>query len=284
MDCAKGIGARVARPNKSIQQMKGVLKVLKRLPPLFAVPTTAGTGSEATLAAVISNSATHEKYPLNDTSLIPHYAVLDPVLTKGLPKHITSTTGMDALTHAVEAYIGKSNTKETEAMAKDAVTLIFRYLKTAYDDGANLEARKQMQLAALYAGIAFTRAYVGYVHAVAHTLGGMYSTPHGLANSVILPYVLEYYGEAAHKRLAQLADLAGVTQAGDTDAAKAEKFMQAIKDMNAYMQIPTKLKGIKDEDIPLMVKRALKEANPLYPVPKFMGKDEITQIYKAVQE
>lgn len=284
MDCAKGIGARVARPKKSIPQMKGVLKVLKRLPPLFAVPTTAGTGSEATLAAVISNSITHEKYPLNDTSLIPHYAVLDPMLTKGLPKHITSTTGMDALTHAVEAYIGKSNTKETETMAKDAVKLIFKYLKTAYDNGNDLEARKQMQLAALFAGIAFTRAYVGYVHAVAHTLGGMYSTPHGLANSVILPYVLEYYGTSVHQRLAQLADLVGITQQQDTDAIKAEKFIQAIKDMNEYMQIPTKIKGIKDEDIPLMAKRALKEANPLYPVPKFMGKEEITQIYNAIKE
>ena len=264
--------------------MKGNLKVLKKLPPLFAVPTTAGTGSEATLAAVISNSETHEKYPINDTSLIPHYAVLDPVLTKGLPKHITSTTGIDALTHAVEAYIGKSNTAETEKMAKDAVKLIFGNLKEAYDNGDNLEARKNMQLAAFYAGIAFTRAYVGYVHAVAHTLGGMYSVPHGLANSVILPYVLEYYGEAAHKRLAELADLVGITSDGDTDAAKADKFIKAIKDMNESMQIPNKIKGIKDEDIPIMVKRALKEANPLYPVPKFMGAEEITEIFRIIKE
>ncbi|MDD3947674.1 MAG: iron-containing alcohol dehydrogenase [Clostridia bacterium] len=284
MDCAKGVGARVARPNKPISKMKGNLKVLKKLPPLFAVPTTAGTGSEATLAAVISNSETHEKYPINDTSLIPHYAVLDPVLTKGLPKHITSTTGIDALTHAVEAYIGKSNTAETEKMAKDAVKLIFGNLKEAYDNGDNLEARKNMQLAAFYAGIAFTRAYVGYVHAVAHTLGGMYSVPHGLANSVILPYVLEYYGEAAHKRLAELADLVGITSDGDTDAAKADKFIKAIKDMNESMQIPNKIKGIKDEDIPIMVKRALKEANPLYPVPKFMGAEEITEIFRIIKE
>ncbi|HOB64286.1 MAG: iron-containing alcohol dehydrogenase [Clostridiales bacterium] len=284
MDCAKGVGARIARPDKPIPKMKGVLKVLRKLPPLFAIPTTAGTGSEATLAAVITNSETHEKYPINDVVLIPRYAVLDPVLTKGLPKHITSTTGMDALTHAVEAYIGRSNTRETEDMAKKAVKLIFDNLKEAYDNGSNLEARRNMQFAAYYAGVAFTRAYVGYVHAVAHTLGGMYNVPHGLANAVILPVVLEAFGESAHKRLAELADVAGITSEGETDEQKANKFIAAIKEMNAYMQIPTAIKGIKDEDLPILAKRAFKEANPLYPVPRLMGLDEITKIFKAVQE
>jgi len=284
MDCAKGVGARIARPDKPIPKMKGVLKVLRKLPPLFAIPTTAGTGSEATLAAVITNSETHEKYPINDVVLIPRYAVLDPILTKGLPKHITSTTGMDALTHAVEAYIGRSNTRETEDMAKKAVKLIFDNLKEAYDNGSNLEARRNMQFAAYYAGVAFTRAYVGYVHAVAHTLGGMYNVPHGLANAVILPVVLEAFGESAHKRLAELADVAGITSEGETDEQKANKFIAAIKEMNAYMQIPTAIKGIKDEDLPILAKRAFKEANPLYPVPRLMGLDEITKIFKAVQE
>ncbi|HOL60339.1 MAG TPA: iron-containing alcohol dehydrogenase [Clostridia bacterium] len=284
MDCAKGVGARIARPDKPIPKMKGVLKVLRKLPPLFAIPTTAGTGSEATLAAVITNSETHEKYPINDVVLIPRYAVLDPVLTKGLPKHITSTTGMDALTHAVEAYIGRSNTRETEDMAKKAVKLIFDNLKEAYDNGSNLEARRNMQFAAYYAGVAFTRAYVGYVHAVAHTLGGMYNVPHGLANAVILPVVLKAFGESAHKRLAELADVAGITSEGETDEQKANKFIAAIKEMNAYMQIPTAIKGIKDEDLPILAKRAFKEANPLYPVPRLMGLDEITKIFKAVQE
>lgn len=284
MDCAKGVGARIARPDKPIPKMKGVLKVLRKLPPLFAIPTTAGTGSEATLAAVITNSETHEKYPINDVVLIPRYAVLDPVLTKGLPKHITSTTGMDALTHAVEAYIGRSNTRETEDMAKKAVKLIFDNLKEAYDNGSNLEARRNMQFAAYYAGVAFTRAYVGYVHAVAHTLGGMYNVPHGLANAVILPVVLEAFGESAHKRLAELADVAGITSESETDEQKANKFIAAIKEMNAYMQIPTAIKGIKDEDLPILAKRAFKEANPLYPVPRLMGLDEITKIFKAVQE
>ncbi|NCA67024.1 MAG: iron-containing alcohol dehydrogenase [Clostridia bacterium] len=286
IDCAKGIGARVARPNKSIPKMKGVLKVLKRLPPLFAIPTTSGTGSEATLAAVISNSLTHEKYAINDTSLIPHYAVFDPELTLKLPQHITSTTGVDALTHAVEAYIGNSNTSATKSQAIDATKIVFKYLKRAYDDGTDIEARDQMQTASFLAGMAFTRAYVGYVHAVAHTLGGFYGVPHGLANAVILPYVLEMYGSSVYKKLAELADYANIAAPGDSVEVKAKKFIKAIKDLNASMNIPTKIEGkwkIKDEDIPLMCKRALSEANPLYPVPKIMDAAQITSIYKMIQ-
>ena len=190
MDCAKAACARVVRPNKTIPQMRGQLKVMHKLPPFFAVPTTAGTGSETTLAAVVSNTKTHEKYAINDPCLRPKFAVLDPELTVGLPPHITSTTGMDALTHAVEAYIGKSNTKSTRDYAEKAVAIIFANLETAYKDGKNINARGQMLLGSFYGGMAFTRAYVGYVHAVAHNLGGMYGIPHGLANAVILPVML----------------------------------------------------------------------------------------------
>lgn len=284
MDCAKAVGARVARPNKSIPKMKGVFKVLKKIPPLFAIPTTAGTGSEATLAAVVSNSETHEKYAIMDTSLIPHYAVLDPLLTVGLPPHITSTTGMDALTHAVEAYIGRSNTKETTQWSIDAVKLIFENLYESYCNGTNLTARTNMQQAAYLAGMAFTRAYVGYVHAIAHTLGGFYSVPHGLANAIILPYVLEYYGESVHKSLAELADLVGLTEPADTTEQKATKFIVAIKQLNEKMNIPKKVTGIVDRDIPLMVERALKEANPLYPVPRILYKEDLVKLYHMVKE
>ena len=282
MDCAKGVGTRVARPNKQIPQMKGLLKVLKKTPTLFAIPTTSGTGSETTLAAVVTNSETHEKYPINDFVLIPHYAVLDPTLTMGLPKHITSTTGMDALTHAVEAYIGNSTTKETREMARKATKLIFENLTKAYDDGKDLEARDNMQHASFYAGVAFTVSYVGYVHAIAHTLGGFYHVPHGLANSIILPYVLDYYGESAYKKLAELADVVGIN--GGSEEEKAKKFIQAIRDMNKYMNIPEKVSGIKEEDIPTMVERALSEANPLYPVPRLMGKEEMTEMFKIIAE
>ena len=283
MDCAKGIGARVARPKKSIPQMKGVLKVMKKLPPLVAIPTTSGTGSEATLAAVISNPEKKEKYPINDPVLIPHYAVMDPSLTVGLPKHITSTTGMDALTHAVEAYIGSENTRNTKKYAIEATQLIFKYLKRAYDKGDDIEARNNMQHASLLAGMAFTRAYVGYVHAIAHSLGGFYGVPHGLANAVILPHVIEAYGEKAHKKLARLAEAVGIT--GNSDSEKATAFIAAIREMNEYMAIPTKIEGkwtIKEEDVPIMIEHALSEANPLYPVPVIWGYDEMYAMYHKI--
>lgn len=284
MDCAKGVACRVARPNKTISQMKGLLKVNKKIPPLIAIPTTAGSGSETTVAAVISNPNTHEKYAINDPAIIPQYAVLDPVVTVGLPPDITATTGMDALTHAVEAYIGKSNTKETKRMAIAATRLIFDNIYQAYSNGSNLEARKNMQTASYYAGIAFTRAYVGYVHAVAHTLGGFYRIPHGLANAVILPYVLELYGESAHRSLAELADAVGITQPSDTVQQKAHKFIEAVRRMNQEMNIPDKIPGIMEKDILLMAKRANKEGNPLYPVPKIMKKEELAKIYHMIME
>lgn len=284
IDCAKGVGARVARPGKTIPQMKGVLKVRKKMPLFFAIPTTSGTGSETTIAAVVTNSKTHEKYAVNDMSLIPHYAILDPLLTINLPPHITSTTGMDALTHAVEAYIGRSNTKDTLKQSREAVSLIFNNLYEAYSNGTNIIARENMQRASFLAGMAFTRAYVGYVHAIAHTLGGFYSVPHGLGNAIILPYVLEYYGKSAYRPLAELADLTGICNQGDTEEQKAMKFIEEIKKMNEKMNIPNKVKGILEEDIPKLVKQALSEGNPLYPVPKIMLEKDMTAIYHLIKE
>lgn len=282
MDLAKVVGARAAKPNKSVKKMKGLLKIMKRIPDLYAIPTTAGSGSETTIAAVVSDSKTHEKYPINDLSLIPRYAILDPKLTAALPPSTTATTGMDALTHAVEAYIGRSNTKKTKESAEKAVKLIFDNLLKAYEHGDDIEARRNMQRASYYAGVAFTRAYVGYVHALAHALGGFYGTPHGLANSVLLPVVLEYYGESAHKPLARLAEITGICTDKDDDAAKATKFIDRIKEMNALMDIPSNIDGIKPEDVPEMAKRAAAEGNPLYPVPKLLGEDELAKIYGLI--
>ena len=284
MDCAKVTAARVVKPNKTPSDMRGLLKILKKLPPFFAVPTTAGTGSETTIAAVISNPDTHEKNAINDPSLRPKYAILDPELTVGLPPHITSTTGMDALTHAVEAYIGKSNTKQTEKDAIIATKLIFENIETAYKDGKNIEARENMLVASFHAGLAFTRAYVGYVHAIAHNLGGMYGIPHGLANAVILPYVLDYFGETAYKRLAELADVAGVSGAACGEREKAKNFIAAIRKLNADMGIPDKFEQIKDEDIPLIAERALMEGNPLYPVPKIMDQKDCEELIKKLKK
>ena len=281
MDCAKAACARVVRPNKTIPQMRGVMKVMKKLPPFFAVPTTAGTGSETTLAAVVSNTQTHEKYAINDPVLRPKFAVLDPELTTGLPKKITSTTGLDALTHAVEAYKGKSNVPSTRDYAEKATALIFKYLEVAYNDGQNIEARGQMLLASYYAGMAFTRAYVGYVHAIAHNLGGMYGIAHGLANAVILPVMLEEYGPAIYPSLAKLADFAEIQ--GQTIEEKAKNFIAEIYAMNERMEIPTGFTQIKDEDIPTIVERAMKEAHPLYPVPVIFDRERLTAIVKKLQ-
>ncbi|USK42581.1 iron-containing alcohol dehydrogenase [Cytobacillus oceanisediminis] len=284
MDCAKGVGARVMRPEKSISQMKGQFKVRKELPPIFAVPTTAGTGSEATVAAVITDSSSHEKYLIIDLNLIPHYAVLDPLITLKMPPHITAATGMDALTHAIEAYIGRSNTAETRKFSINAVRLIYDNLYETYQNGENLTARANMQKAAYLAGLAFTRAYVGNVHAIAHTLGGFYSVPHGLANAVILPYVLEHYGEAVWDPLAELAVAAGIGNVSDSAEENAKNFILSIKSLNSRMGIPPKVSGIQDRDIPIMAERALKEANPLYPVPKIFSRDDMFRLYQLIKD
>lgn len=282
MDCAKGAGARISNPDRSINSMRGLFHVRKRPPLLIAVPTTAGTGSETTIAAVITDEKTHEKSAMNSAKIRPLYAALDPKLTTGLPQKITSTTGLDALTHAVEAYIGGSNTRDTRKKAEDAVKLIFENLETAYNDGKNIEARNNMLLGSFYAGVAFTKAYVGYVHCIAHQLGGIYGVPHGLANAVILPYVLEFYGKKAYKRLAKLADIAGIGKNLKTKEEKAKAFISEIKAMERRMEIPEKFEQIKEEDISTIVERALKEGNPLYPVPVIMSPEDCEKVVRQL--
>lgn len=284
MDCAKAVGARVAHPKKTLRQMKGVLRVWRRLPTLIAIPTTAGTGSEVTLAAVITDGARQDKYALMSFPLIPHYAVLDASLTFSLPPHLTAATGMDALTHAVEAYIGRSTTRETRRMALEAVKTVFENVEAAYHDGRDARAREGMLHAAYKAGAAFSKSYVGYVHAIAHALGGQYGTPHGLANAVLMPWVLEAYGARAHRKLHALGVAAGVCGAEDSHQAGAEKFIRAIREMNARMGIPEKLTGVRKEDIPALARHAEKEANPLYPVPKLMTAAELEDVIRRAAE
>ena len=279
MDCAKIVGARIVKPNKPISKMKGLLKIRKKTPLLIAIPTTAGTGSETTLAAVITDDNTHHKYPINDFCLIPSYAVLDYKNTLGLPKHITSTTGMDALTHAIEAYIGGSTTKKTRDCAEKAVRLIVKNLPLVYENGLNETARENMLIASYYAGVAFTISYVGYVHAVAHSLGGKYGVPHGLANAIILPHFLDAYGKSCHKKLSKLSKIAGLAEASDSDQVAAEKFINWIKEVNEKMGIPTYIEALQKQDIPELARLADAEANPLYPVPKLMNKKELENMY-----
>ena len=279
MDCAKATAARIAKPHQSLAQMKGILKVHKKLPLLMAVPTTAGTGSETTLAAVITDADTRYKYAINDFPLIPRYAVLDPKVTLSLPPFITATTGMDALTHAVEAYIGNSTTIDTRRDALKAVKLIFENIDIAYEHGDNIQARRNMLHASFYAGCAFTKSYVGYVHAVAHSLGGQYNVPHGLANAILLPLVLREYGSCIDKKLHRLAIAAGLADKNTPDHEAAELFIRAIEEMKERFGIVNIVKEIQETDILKLAHYADKEANPLYPVPKLMDASELEKFY-----
>lgn len=282
MDCAKALGARIAKPNMSLADMKGILKVCAKTPLTIAIPTTAGTGSETTLAAVITDSITRHKYAINDFPLIPDYAILDAKVTLSLPPHITATTGMDALTHAVEAYIGNSTTAGTRKNAKDAVRLIFNNIYTAYEDGSDIEARKNMLKASYFAGCAFSKSYVGYVHAIAHSLGGEYNVPHGLANAVILPLMLEAYGDTIHKKLYELSVYAGLVPQDTPYDIAAKAFINAIKDMKERFGIGDSIPQIRAKDIKKLARYADKEANPLYPVPVLMDAEELELFYRIL--
>ena len=281
MDCAKAVGARIVYPKRSVGQMKGLLR---RLPPLIAIPTTAGTGSEVTVTAVITDSDQKYKYTMNNFTMIPRYAVLDPAVTRTLPASLTASTGMDALTHAVEAYIGGSTTKETRRLALEAVRLVFGNIEAAYQNGDDLTARKNMLHAAHIAGIAFSKSYVGYVHAVAHSLGGEYNTPHGLANAVLLPIGLEIYGSCIHQKLWELGRSAGVVKETDGQAEGAAAFIDAIRSLNQRLGIPEKLPEIRREDVPHMAAHAAREANPLYPVPRLMDAEALRLFYEKAAD
>ncbi|MDO9115029.1 MAG: iron-containing alcohol dehydrogenase [Polaromonas sp.] len=270
MDAAKVIGLAAAN-RKHPRELVGYFKGLRAPPPIYAVPTTAGTGSEVTVAAVISDPETHLKLVVADTRLVPRMAALDPALMTGLPAPITAATGMDALTHAVEAYIGEWGTPYTDRMALAAVAMIYRHLPRACAKPGDLVAREQMALASTYAGLAFTRANVGNVHAIAHQLGGRYGTPHGLANAIVLPAVLHWCGAAVQAKLATLAVRAGVGEAGEDEAELAQRFVASVADMNRAVGIPAELAALRPDDIPALARAACAEADANYPVPLVMS-------------
>lgn len=282
MDTAKAAAALLARPDRTLSQLAGLLKVRRPIPPFIAVPTTAGTGSETTIAAVVTG-ADHHKYAVSDLCLIPRCAVLDPLLTVSLPPRTTAETGMDALTHAVEAYLSRFYpTRQTDRLAEEAVVTIFRTLEHACAHGDDVDARQALLTASYQAGAAFTRASVGNVHAIAHTLGGLYGVDHGLANAVLLPVVLRDYGPAAYRKLARLAELVGLP--GGTDGEKADAFIDAILAMNARLGIPTGFSCIREEDLPQMAAWAAKEANPTYPVPVIYDRGRFIRVIRQVMQ
>lgn len=283
IDAAKAAACLCVRPRATVNELAGLLKVLKKIPPFVAVPTTSGTGSETTMAAVVTDAETHHKYAIMDPRIIPDYAVMDPELVVGLPQKTTSATGMDALCHAVESYISVMNKPEKSLRyAEEATVLIFKYLERAYNDGSDIEAREKLMEAAYKAGWSFGRTGVGNVHAIAHTLGGLYNTAHGLANAVILPIVLEDYGKAVYKPLARLSELAGIKTDG-SEEAKAKAFISEIYAMNKRMDMPEGFAFIEEKYIPQMCAYACSEANPTYPVPVIYDRAHFEKLIREIK-
>jgi alcohol dehydrogenase class IV len=281
MDAAKVIALAVTN-RKPPLKLVGYFKGLRSPVPIYAVPTTAGTGSEVTVAAVVSDPKTHKKLVIADTRLVPSMAALDPSLMTGLPPAVTAATGMDAVTHAVEAFVGNWSTDYTDRMALAAVGTIYANLRVACRHGANLAAREQMSLAATWAGLAFTRANVGYVHAIAHQLGGRYHTPHGLANAIVLPHVLAFLAPAITKKLAVLAVRAGAGKVGERPAALAAKFIASVEALNRDVGIPAHLDALRAADIPALAKDACWEADTNYPVPKYMSPETCEAVLRKI--
>lgn len=280
IDLAKAVAIKSVCPDKKLVKFGGILKVHRRLPVLIAIPTTAGTGSETTLAAVLVDSATRRKFAINDFPLIPKYAILDSVTLHSLPPHIAVATGLDALTHAVEAYIGRSTTKETRTDAEIAVKLIFENLDKAVNHESSAE--RLMLYASHYAGRAFTRSYVGYIHAVSHTLSGKYNLAHADTNAVLMPRILRRYGRTVYNKLARLAVASGIGEESENKETLAERFISKIENINKKYNIPEYIPEIKEEDIKILARYASKEANPLYPVPVLWDASELEKIYREV--
>ena len=281
MDVAKSIGAKATSPKKNIRKFLGIMKVHKTLPTLIAVPTTAGTGSEATIAAVLIDEKTNHKMTAASPKLFPRYAILDPSLTKGLPKFLTATTGMDALSHAVEAFTNKTyNTKYEDRLALEAIKLIYENLLVAYNDEENIEARLNMQIAAIKAGRSFSRGTVGYVHAIGHTFSALYKMGHGQTMAILLPKVLRQYGKKVYKRLAIISDYCGI--GGETLEEKALNFISWIEGINKKMEIEDKPSMLKKDDIPQIVEWAYGEGVPLYPTPVTWNKKEFSEFLNSL--
>ncbi|MFT5888588.1 MAG: alcohol dehydrogenase [Zhongshania sp.] len=283
LDAAKVIA--IAAGSKQLpRKMQGFFKVAKRGLPLYCIPTTAGTGSEATMVSVITDTASSTKCFIVDPKLVPDAVALDASLMTGLPPAITAATGIDALTHAIESSLATEATEETLKKSLAATAMIFRYLENAVKDGENLEAREAMAVASCYAGAAFTITNVGYVHGLAHQLGALCHIPHGLANALFLPHVLDFYCETAAPQMARIAAAAGIGTDADADLARATKLVMAVRDLEERIGVPKSCDALKPEMVEELARRALKESHGLfgYPVPKYMRKAECEAIVRKI--
>ena len=284
MDTAKAVGALIARPKANLEDLGGILRIWKKTPLTIAIPTTAGTGSETTVAAVVVDEESGHKYALMDFPLIPDAAVLDPETTLSLPPKVTAGTGMDTLAHAVEAYVGRSTTKQTRREALRCVRLVFGNLERAVKNGSDRKARRNMLRASYLGGAAFTVSYVGYAHAVSHSLSGKYNVPHGETTAILLPYVLEAYGTTIYPQLKALAIAAGVAHMDTEEALAAQSFIRAVWELNRRIGIGTKVPELKKQDIEKLAKLAAAEGNPVYPVPVLFGAKQLERFYYDVLE
>lgn len=282
IDCSKAALACVQMKNLDVKTVLHTGRVSKQLPLLIAVPTTAGTGSEVTAGAVITDPIKKRKYALSHLFLIPKYALLDASLLTSLPAKMTAYSGMDALTHAIEAYINCFNNRKTNEYALCAIKSIFQYLVPSFEDGLNMQYRLELLEASYNAGVAISNNYVGYVHAIAHGIGGMYHLQHGMINAIILPIVLEEYGGAVVGKLAKIADVVGIT--GATDQDKSKQFIQKLKDLNQIFSIPTSIPEIQEEDIHYLATGAEKEGNPTYPTPVTWNVAQFEKVIRKIKQ
>lgn len=279
-DCAKGI-ALLATNGGDIKDYEGVNKSKYPQLPLITINTTAGTASEMTIFSIITDEDRHIKMALVDKHMTPVMAVNDPMLMVAMPKSLTSATGMDALTHSIEAYVSTNATPITDACAEKSIELIAKYLKRAVENGNDIEARDMMAYAEFLAGMAFNNASLGYVHAMAHQLGGFYDLPHGVCNAVLLPHVQEFNAKVSAERLKKVASIMGIDVDEITNEEGAKACIEAIKDLSKSIGIPSGLKelGAKEEDFDILAENALKDAcgltNPVVATHK-----DIVQIFK----
>ena len=281
MDAAKAMIV-AATNDKPVPELMGMRKGKNNPLPFYAIPTTSGTGSEVTNAAVISEDGTHTKRFMIDSRTVAKAAVLDPSLSTSLPKHITAETGMDALTHAMEAYISQLSNPESDALAIEAIGAIFKVLPVCYEDGGNLEARQTMAQASLTAGKAFRKVMLGYVHAISHQLGALYGTAHGLGNAILLPLVVEYSQDKVSQKLAKLAVATGLGTQSMPENQLAQLVVDKLKSLNQQLNVPTKLESLKEADIPKIALRAYAEALKIHAAPKYMGKGDIEVLLKKL--
>ncbi len=281
IDAAKVMAA-LARNNKPVRKMFGLFKARRGMLPFYVIPTTAGTGSEVTVGAVISDPVSGEKMLMADPKLMPNVVALDGELMRGLPPAITAATGMDALTHAVEAFVSCNATAETDTYAIGAGRIIFKDLETAFANGDDAELRQRLARAAHLAGKAITKASLGYVHAIAHNFGARYHLPHGLANAIVMPYVLEYSLPCSARRMATFARDCGVTDASD-NAEAARALIARIRQMNRDFGIPESVSDLRSTDVPAIATAARAEARFLYPVPRYLTQDAAEELIRQMQ-